>query len=120
MTFVKTIQSLLSYTQVSQGDCGVRSVQTRTMDIVEDRMSSSFLAANYKSTYIRYNRVGKMIIKHQCVLSLLVTLSIDAPAGKTFRITHHDDPSLYISSKDDILVMVQATDSFTRNDHKPP
>lgn len=66
--------------------------------------------------YIQYIRVRKMMIKNQRLFSLLGELSKDAPAAKNFGITHLDDPILYISSKREILLMVQVAETFVKND----
>lgn len=46
-------------------------------------------------------------------------LSKDALVTKAHGITHLDNPSLYISCGEDILIMIQAADAFFRNNHKP-
>lgn len=41
------------------------------MYIVNDMMSSNFLATNSKATYVRYNKVGKVMTKNRGPLPLL-------------------------------------------------
>lgn len=60
-----------------------------------------------------------MAIKHQGVLLSFVKLGRDNPKAKTFRTTDDDDLSLYISSEEDILILIQSDDYFIKNDHKP-
>lgn len=83
-------------------------------DTNEIMMSSNFLVANSEATYTRYIRVAKMIINNKGVLALLLNLFMDVPVVKTLSNTHLDDPSLYISTKKDILLMIQATNSFLK------
>lgn len=52
------------------------------VDIVDSLMSSNVLVASSRSTYIRYSRVGKMMIKHKSVTLLVMNLCRDAPAAK--------------------------------------
>lgn len=60
-----------------------------------------------------------MTIKHQCMLSLLVKLGKDAPEVKTPGITDRDDPKLHMSSEEDIVPMMHATEALLKNNHKP-
>lgn len=45
------------------------------------------------------------MMKHKDVLPLLLYLGRDEPAARILNSTHLDDPSLYISSKEDILLI---------------
>lgn len=59
------------------------------------------------------------MIKHKGMLDLLVDLEKDCPPTKTLGIMALDDPSLYISSKEETLLMIPAADAIVENDHKP-
>lgn len=73
-TFKGTMPSLLSYTRAFEEDCSVLVVYKRVIDVVDIMNSSSFLAANFRATYICYIRNAKMVIKYQGLLYLLVNL----------------------------------------------
>lgn len=60
-----------------------------------------------------------MMIKKQGVLLRLGRLYKDAPKAKTLGITHLDDPNLPISSEADTLHMIQAANTFFKNDRRP-
>lgn len=114
-----TIHCMLCYVRAPREGYGVRFVDVRITDIVEDMMFSNFLAANSTATYIRYLKVCKMIIFYQDMLSSLSKLFKDAPAAKPIVVIDCNNPSICMSSKADILLMIQASDAFLKNDHNP-
>lgn len=67
-SFTITIKSFHNYAQAFEEDYAVRSVNNRVLDTVDDIMSSSFLAANFKATYGCYIRVEKMMMKNEDIL----------------------------------------------------
>lgn len=93
------MKSALGYTRVFEEDHSVRLVYMRTMDIVEDMLSSNFLSVNSRTTYLRYSRDSEMIVKYRSVLPLLVKQGKNTPVAKIFEITHANDPSLYTCSE---------------------
>lgn len=98
---------------------GIRSVDVRTMDIVEEMISSNVLPANSKATYIRYITVVELRTKHHGVLTFLVKLSKVCSAETALGITHLDDSSLYNFSEVDIFLMTRPADVSVKNDHTP-
>lgn len=101
-TFMDTMLSLLNYAQVFKKDYGVRFVDLKTMDIVEDVLPSNALTVNCNASYILYIRVSRTMIKYQNVLPLLIKPEKNAPAARTLHITYLDDPSFCTSSEKDI------------------
>lgn len=89
------------------------------MDIMQKKISSNFLAANSTATHKLNTRAEKMMMKHQGVVRLFLKLGNDAPAAKTFVITHLDDAILCIFSEENILLMIQAAASLFNNNYKP-
>lgn len=77
-----------------------------------------FLAAYYRAIYTRYIKVGQMMIKHYGLQPLLGNQGKDGPAAITHVVTHLHDPSLYISSEKEILLMIWAADAFFKKDGK--
>lgn len=65
------IQRLLRYARAGDKDYGSCFVDAGIADIVEDMMSTNYLAANYKETHVRYNKVGTILINHQSVLAFV-------------------------------------------------
>lgn len=59
---------------------------------------------------MRYMSTGKMKIKNNAVLLLLLNLVEDAPAAKTITIMRDSDPLLYTASENDILLMIETAD----------
>lgn len=58
-----------------------------------------------------------MMKKQKGVLPQLKDLREDAPAAKVVCISHLDNRTPYISSEKDILLIVEATDAFVKNEH---
>lgn len=114
-TFADSIQGLLNYGQAFKEDYHIRLVDVCIVDIFEDMMSSKFLASNGRAIHLRNTRVQKISIKHQGMLSLLLKVGMNAPVAKTLSITYLDDPNLYISLKEGILLMIQVADTFEHN-----
>lgn len=65
------MQSMLRYEQSSDEECGVWTVDVRTIDILEDMMSLHFLVTNSRKTYIPYMTVDKKMVKHRGVFPIL-------------------------------------------------
>lgn len=111
-TCTGTLQSLLNYLRPFKEYRALRFVDVHTTNIVDNAMSSAFLAANSKITYLSYSNVKKIIIKQQCVLLPSVNLSREAPLELFLSIARLDDPVLHISSTEAIVLMVQSTASL--------
>lgn len=77
----------------------MRFVDMRKMNVADYMMSSNFLAANFRATYVQYIKIGKIMIKHEYMLFLLRELGRNVPAAKTPGMTYLDDLTLYILSK---------------------
>lgn len=52
--------------------------------------------------------VVKIISKNEDVLSEVMIFFKDACVANTLRLTHHNNPRLYIATKKNILLMIQA------------
>lgn len=89
------------------------------LEIAEEMISSNVLPASSRISYVRYIQAGKIVIKNQSVLVFLAKLGRNAPAARTLHITHPNDDSLYIFVAVDIFLMIEATDAFLMNEHKP-
>lgn len=100
------MQSVQGYAQAFGKHYGVPFVDEHVLGIVEDILSSKFLASNSTGPYIRCITVGKMTINYQGVLVFLRNLGRDAPVAKIVGITHRDDTSFYIPSEEDILLII--------------
>lgn len=112
-------QKLLYYTRAFEEEYFICIVDECILVIVNDTISSNILAASCRTTYLRYVSACKKMIDHKVVLSLLVELNKDAPAKNILAITYLDDPSFYISSEQNRLLMNQAADTFSKNDYTP-
>lgn len=89
------------------------------MGIVKDKMSSNLLACSSIATYLQYFEIGKMVIKQQYVLFLLMKLTYDGLSAKTHFLRLLDDISLYISYDERIFVVMQAAVAFVNNEQTP-
>lgn len=118
-TFTDIMQSLLRFAKAFEKDWGLYLVNARILGIVEDVMSSSFLATNSRVTNKRYITNDKMMTENKGMLPLLGKLGKEAPAGKTTGLKHPEYHSLYISSEEQILFITLAADALFKNDHKP-
>lgn len=94
---------------------GVRVVDVRMKNIAEDMIFIYFLAANTRATSIYYNRVDTLVILHQDVHLVFGKMNKNASAAKRFGIAQFDDPILYISSEENILLKIQGTDTIVKN-----
>lgn len=117
-TFSNTIQNRLNYTQEFPKDHAKRLVDVCITDIANKMISSNVLAADSIATYVRYIRVGRMMIERKYGLSLLTDLGKETPAANALGTTHPDNSSPYILYEDEVLLMNQAANVFVRNDHK--
>lgn len=118
-TLTVTMQSVLSYTRELEEDFAVRFFYVRIKNILEGMMPSNIFSENSRLTHLRYITVSQMMIKYKGVLRLLLELAMDYPASTTLGISYLDDSGLFISFEDDILGMIEAADTFVKNDHKP-
>lgn len=116
--FTDSMQSLLTYSRSFIEKHGVRFFFVGIMDIVDDIMSSTFLAANSRATYTRYIRVHKVLIKRKYELAQLKNIGRDAPATNTLGITPLAGPSIYVSSEKCILVLTEDADLIVKTDQK--
>lgn len=58
--------------------------------------------------------VDEIRIKHERTLSLSVKLGKNTSVAKNLGMTNLDDPSVYIYSEEDILLIVQTADEFVK------
>lgn len=112
------MQLLLGYAWALKDDYGESYVDFCIMDVMDNMLSSKFLAANSTAAYVRYIRAGKMVAKHNGMRNLAMSLFRGVLALRTLGTTHCDEPSLYISSEADFLLIIQAADVFVKNNHK--
>lgn len=91
----------------------------RIWDFVEGMLYSNFLSASSKLPQIRYIGVDVRIMGNRDLLMRIEILRKDASAKNAFDITQLEDPNIYMSSKDDILLLIQAADSFVKSGHIP-
>lgn len=110
---------LLNYRRAFEENYDVRFFNVSAEDIAENIVFSNFLAANSRIVYQRHFEVCKIMITHKGMLRLLAKLSKDAPVVKTVTITHLDEPSLYIPSEKDILLIIQVANTFVKDDQNP-
>lgn len=104
--FIGTIQSVLNYARTFRERYAVSFVNAHVLDIVENMMSSKFLAENSKATYAWYIHAAKMMIKNNGALPLLVSLSVNVTVVKPMGIIHFDDACLYILTKKENFLMI--------------
>lgn len=84
--YAETIQSLLSYAQAFREKYDVRIFDMSMSNIVEDIMSSHFLAASPREMRIRYIADGVVMCEHVGVLLLFEKLRKETPVVSTFGI----------------------------------
>lgn len=105
-TFSDMNQNMLGYVQAFEEYRSLWFVDVRIVYIVEDMMSSKLLFGSSKAAFMRNIGVGKKIIKQQEISSLFLKLGKYALAERILGIAHLNDASLYISSKEDILLII--------------
>lgn len=113
------MQSLLSCTQTFEEDYYVHFVDACIIHIFEEMMSSDLLSSNCISTYLRYIRLSKMMMKYKEEPILLIDLLRNAPAAIILSVTHREDPAVYISSEEVILLIIHATKAFFKKHDNP-
>lgn len=82
-------------------------------------VSSNFLAESSEVTFARYIYATERMIKNEGNLLLPVSLAMDASMVKTFGTTHIDDKGFHISTDEESLLMLQASNALVKTDHKP-
>lgn len=102
-----------------QENFGVNLVGVRIVNIVEDTMSSKFLAAYFRAIYIRYTIVGKILTKHLGVLSHFLMLKMHPSAMKSLFWTHLVDLGLYIFLRTAFFSSFRPLTCFVENYQKP-
>lgn len=100
-------------------DYGLHLVEVRITNIVDDIMSSSFSAANFRATYARWFRVSEMIFKRKYLISMPLNLGLDPPSTRVLGITYLDILCNHISCDVDVVLMIQAADVILTNDQEP-
>lgn len=101
----ETFLSQLSNAQTFEEHYGVQLIDVRIMNFVKDMMSSKFVSTYSRAAYKCYIREGKLMIKHDCVLSLFGKLVNNVTITNTIGITQHDNSSVYNSSEENDLLM---------------
>lgn len=111
------IQSLLKYAQASEENYGVRFVDVRVTDTVEDMLFSNLF--NFKCKHDTYVTMWPERWWSSTERSpLLGKLSKDPSTAKTLGITHLNDHSLYISSVQHFLFLIYAANALDENVRK--
>lgn len=105
--------------QTCEEHYAVPFVNARVLDIMDEMMSSNFLAVSLRESYAHYCHVAKMVIKNEGVLPLLVDLVMVVSVVKMLSITHLDDLGLFISTEEGIFLLAQAAKASVKNDHQP-
>lgn len=93
-------------------------MDAHALNIVDDMMSSNVLAANSMTTYACYIRVTKINIKNEEALPPAVGHGMGAPVVKMLGITLFMTEVLTYPLRRTTLFMIQATDEFSKTDHK--
>lgn len=104
--------------QTFEVDYGVPFVHVRISDMVEDMMFSNVSAANSTAPYVRYITVVKMVINYRGELPPYERLGNEVSAAKTLGISHFDDRSLYVSSQENIILIVLVAHAFDKSEHR--
>lgn len=116
--FTDTIRSASSCAPVLEKIYVVSFVDNLFLSIFNDYVSSNFSAANSKAIYSCYIGFDNMMIKKKNFLPLHMTLVMNKPVLKRQCSRILDGSSLYISTEEDIILMIQAADEFMNNEHK--
>lgn len=123
VTLIECLKRLVAYSHTVEEDSGVRFLDTRNTNIVQDLMSSQFLGGGRGerslSTYSRYVRVTKLIRKYPFILDYLVVLSTTKyrtdDNNLQLGIVHLDDKTLLTSDEFTCRVLLQAADISVKN-----
>lgn len=99
VTFAETVESLLSYARWFGEVHGLELVNAHKTDVVEDKISSEFMAIISRATYIHRTGARRMKIRYQCIVRTFRKLGKHGSGVNNLRITHLDEPKLYISSE---------------------
>lgn len=77
--------------------------------IVDDMILLKSLSSNSRSTYIRYVRVTKYVLRHKTLLPLLRDLSVKEATPRPLRVTHVDDATVYRTREEGAMLMIRTT-----------
>lgn len=109
---------VLNYAREFEEAYNVPFVEARFVDILKNMMSSNFLAASSKATYVRQVRLAELMIGQSTVLPLIQRLRDERSERKTLEIAHLQAQALYTSEPEDFLLLIEAADLFVKNDSK--
>lgn len=69
-------------------------------------MSPNFLVDGSRATHICYISIGKLMIRHEDLLSSIVKLEKDVPTATIFGITHLEGAVHYILFQKNIVLII--------------
>lgn len=109
---------MVKYARMFERATAYYFVDVSIPDVVEEIIFFNFLGTNIRESYICYIDLGNMMNQEQGVLSIFERLGKNTPALKNRSIQHLDDLSVILSSKENVILIILATDTFDVNDHK--
>lgn len=78
----------------------------------------NFPVINCKATYVGHVAIRKMLNIHKGVLRLFINICKDRPAARAVGFTSLDGPILYNFPEEDIVLMIQISDTFVKTKQK--
>lgn len=105
--------------RASEEDYAISFTNLCLMDFLTDKIYSNTLIFNFRTTRVRSVGVGNIaVVKSQSLPNFAEILDKDAATAKTLGSKHLDGLSLYISFKNNVLLIIHAADAFVKNTYE--
>ena len=119
-TVVDLMTRVISYSKIFQKTYGVGYLEAKNSSILADMHSSRFLSGTANSTYKKYIRLSKVLLRNNKVLDYIFNHSkiAEAKHGRRTNISYFTDSRLISAEEDDMLFMLKCADSFFVSDSK--
>ena len=110
---ISILGNIRSYARAFEMEYGVKFLDSRTTDIVQDMFTGGFLGDLARQTYRRYVRVGKLAVAYDGLINHLEMLAKDGD-GSVIGLTHLDDSVLMTCGRLFLPLLLTALDNFLR------
>lgn len=117
-TLADVMRSLLRYAWVFEKDSSIVFVDMCITDSMKDMMFSTFVAANFGTTYIPEVPVGQMIMENCSAVTFSEELGQAAISPNNVGIMHVNVLKIYISFPEDAPLMIQTVEASARNENR--
>lgn len=117
---VEAIDTVLSYTDTFEDDYNISFVDTRTWDTAKDMITSFLLSRESYFTYLHYERVDKLVMKHEAFPAYVEKVSAEKDLRFHLGVTHLDEFQLNGQLSEEVLLLVHGAHQYRNNPKRLP